>query len=366
MARSKRIKETAAGVAYYHVISRTNNKVFLFDSPKTKDALVDALVRSAAFSGVDIEAYAIMSNHVHAVVKVTRPVGSVPNASCDCRLGKVGENIENIASGRETADFSVSLMGSVPSLAEAIPEAELLRRVGILKGEKARQELEEEWRELRKAGLVEKLEHEQNRLRVRMNDVSEFVKTFKETFDRIYKKDHEYCGSIWSGRFYSTLVEDGEYLARCRKYVFYNPVRAGIVTRAASYRWSYDRSLSEAGENAVCACETADFAASPMGSVPNVGSAAEGSVPQGCGEGSLRTSPMEGSVPKAWWMRKVAQIGVGKVFGSAAFVMEKASGLGQLFPAKRVVARAVGEIGFATHGWKLAKAEEAQQARAAA
>ena len=154
MARTKRIKETAAGAAFYHVISRTNNKVSLFDSPKTKDALVDALVRSAAFSGVDIEAYAIMSNHVHAVVKVTRPVGSVPNASCGCRLGKVGENI---ASGRETADFSVPLMGSVPSLAEAIPEAELLRRVGILKGEKAREELAMEWRELRKAGLIERL-----------------------------------------------------------------------------------------------------------------------------------------------------------------------------------------------------------------
>ena len=339
MARTKRIKETAAGVAFYHVTSRTNNKVFLFDSPKTKDALVDALKRAAAFSGVSIEAYAIMSNHVHVVVKVTRPSGPVPNVAA-------------------------SSAGPVPSWTEVIPEAELLRRVGILKGEKARQDLEEEWRELLKAGLIEKLEQEQDRLRVRMNDVSEFVKTFKETFDRIYKKDHEYCGSIWSGRFYSTLVEDGEYLARCRKYVFYNPVRAGIVTRAASYRWSYDRSLSE--ENAVCACETANFAASPKGSVPNVGSAAEGPVPQGCGEGSPRTSPLEGSVPKAWWMRKVAQIGAGKVFGSAAFVAKKASGLGHLFPAKRVVARAVGEIGFATHGWKLAKADEARCLRAVA
>ena len=146
MARTKRIKETAAGVAYYHVISRTNNKVFLFDSPKTKDALVDALVRSAAFSGVDIEAYAIMSNHVHAVVKVTRPVGSVPNASRDRRLSEVSENV---ASGCETSDFSASQMGPVPSLAEVIPEAELLRRVGILKGEKARQDLEEEWLELK-------------------------------------------------------------------------------------------------------------------------------------------------------------------------------------------------------------------------
>ena len=348
MARSKRIKETAAGVVNYHVIARTNNRQFLFSSPKTKDALVDALRRAAAFSGVSLEAYAIMDNHVHAVVKVTRPecsiaaMGPVPNVSCASDPSEVGENVACVC---ETAGFSASSMGPVPSLADAIPEAELLRRVGILKGEKARQDLEEEWRELRKADLVERLEQEQNRLRVRMNDVSEFVKTFKETFDRIYKKDHDYCGSIWSGRFYSTLVEDGEYLARCRKYVFYNPVRAGIVTRAASYRWSYDRALSESSENAVCACETADFATPPTGPVPSGGGAAAGSV------------------PKAWWMRRVAQIGAGKVFGSAAFVMRKASGLGHLFPAKRVVARAVGEIGFATHGWRLAKADEARRAK---
>jgi REP element-mobilizing transposase RayT len=307
MARSKRIKETAAGVAYYHVISRTNNKVFLFDSVKTKDALVDALVRSAVFSGVEIEAYAIMSNHIHAVIKVMRP------------------------------ECVASPMGPVPNWVEAIPEAELLRRVEVLKGEKARQALEMEWRELRKAGLEARLELEQNRLRVRMNDVSEFVKTFKETFDRVYKKDYEYCGSIWSGRFTSTLIEDGEYLARCRKYVYYNPIRAGIVTRAAMYRWSYDRSLSEVGENAALVGETSDFAASQMGPVPN-----------------------------GWWMRKVAQMGAGKVFGSMAFVMRKASGLGHLFPAKRVAARAVGEIGFATHGWKLAKTDEARYSRAVA
>ena len=286
MARSKRIKEMAAGVAYYHVISRTNNKVFLFDSAATKDALVDALVRSAAFSGVEIEAYAVMSNHIHAVVKVTRP-------ECDA-----------------------SQLGSVPSWTEAIPEAELLRRVEILKGEKARQELESEWRELRKAGLEARLELEQNRLRVRMNDVSEFVKTFKETFDRIYKKNHEYCGSIWSGRFTSTLIEDGAYLARCRKYVFFNPVRAGIVSRAAEYRWVYDRNLSEVGGSA-------------------------------------------GSVPEAWLMRRVAQIGAGKVFGSEAFVKRVVFGLGHLFPSRRMAARPVGEIGFATHGWKLASRSEA-------
>jgi hypothetical protein len=74
-------------------------------------------------------------------------------------------------------------------------------------------------------------------------------------------------------------------------------------------------------------------------------------------QGLFRKSGAAGPVPvpEAWLMRKVAQIGEGKVFGSAEFVRRTAFGLGHLFPAKRVVARAVGEIGFATHGWRLAK-----------
>ena len=53
-------------------MSRANNRQFLFESAKVKDALVAALLRAAAFSGVEVEAYAVMDNHFHAVVKVTR------------------------------------------------------------------------------------------------------------------------------------------------------------------------------------------------------------------------------------------------------------------------------------------------------
>ena len=111
MARSKRIKETAAGVANYHVIARTNNRQFLFSSPKTKDSLVDALRRAAAFSGVSIEAYAIMDNHVHAVVGVTRPecsiaaIGSVPNSDAP-QVGPVPEWLGPVPEAGEATDFT--------------------------------------------------------------------------------------------------------------------------------------------------------------------------------------------------------------------------------------------------------------------
>ena len=43
------------------------------------------------------------------------------------------------------------------------------------------------------------------------------------------------------------------------------------------------------------------------------------------------------------------------MFGSAAFVAETAYAQGERVTSRRVTARAVGDIGYATHGWRLAK-----------
>ena len=150
----------------------------------------------------------------------------------------------------------------------------------------------------------------QERLRARMNDISEVIKTFKETFNVWYKRERKYTGTIWSGRFSSTIIEGGRYRATCMRYVYFNPIRAGIVSRAADYAWCW--------------------IAAP-------------------------DAPFTGSVPDGWLMRRVAQIGGGKVFGSEAFVVATVHALGNRFPARHVPARAVGELGYATHGWKLAK-----------
>ena len=267
MARTRRIKSEAVGTAYYHLMSRTNDKRFLFDRGRVKTQLVDALKRAAAFSGVEIDAYVAMDNHFHVVCKVVRPE-------------------------------------------EPVPEDELLRRVAALKGGCAADELASHWKELREMGMESVVAASQNRLRARMNDISEFMKTFKETFNVWYKRERKYTGSIWSGRFMSTVIEDGRYRAVCMRYVYFNPIRAGIVTRAADYPWSWIAAFDE---------------------------------------------PFSGSVPEGRLMRRVAQIGGGKVFGSSAFVAATAFALGNLFRSRHVHAHPVEEIGFATHGWKLAK-----------
>jgi putative transposase len=45
-------------------------------------------------------------------------------------------------------------------------------------------------------------------------------------------------GSLWEGRFKSSLVDSKRYVLACYRYIELNPVRAGIVDRPSDYRWS--------------------------------------------------------------------------------------------------------------------------------
>ncbi len=50
-------------------------------------------------------------------------------------------------------------------------------------------------------------------------------------------KEHNVCGHLWQGRFYSSILDD-EHLVNAVRYVERNPVRAGIVEKAWNYEWS--------------------------------------------------------------------------------------------------------------------------------
>ncbi|MFH1824822.1 MAG: transposase [Candidatus Firestonebacteria bacterium] len=45
-------------------------------------------------------------------------------------------------------------------------------------------------------------------------------------------------GTLWEGRFKSSLVDKDEYLLACSRYIELNPVRAGIVSNPVDYCWS--------------------------------------------------------------------------------------------------------------------------------
>ena len=53
--------------------------------------------------------------------------------------------------------------------------------------------------------------------------------------------------------------------------------------------------------------------------------------------------------------RRIAQVSCGKILGSAAFVAEMLGVFAQKVRSRSARARRVGGLGFASHGWKLAK-----------
>lgn len=52
--------------------------------------------------------------------------------------------------------------------------------------------------------------------------------------NRVYKRS----GSLWEGRYKSSVVQAESYLIACMRYIELNPVRAGMVSDPSQYRWS--------------------------------------------------------------------------------------------------------------------------------
>ena len=52
--------------------------------------------------------------------------------------------------------------------------------------------------------------------------------------------NHKYnrTGTLWEGRYKSSLIQDEPYLLACMRYIELNPVRAGMVEMASDYQWS--------------------------------------------------------------------------------------------------------------------------------
>lgn len=55
---------------------------------------------------------------------------------------------------------------------------------------------------------------------------------------RHFNKQQGRTGTLWEGRYKSTLIQAEKYLLACMVYIDLNPVRAGMVQDAAEYPWS--------------------------------------------------------------------------------------------------------------------------------
>jgi putative transposase len=57
---------------------------------------------------------------------------------------------------------------------------------------------------------------------------------YVQYINRIYKRS----GTLWEGRFRSSVIQQDTYLLICQRYIEMNPVRAGMVKHPGEYKWS--------------------------------------------------------------------------------------------------------------------------------
>jgi len=55
---------------------------------------------------------------------------------------------------------------------------------------------------------------------------------------RIFNQIHGRSGTLWEGRYKSSLIDSENYLLTCHRYIELNPVRAGLVNHPLDYPWS--------------------------------------------------------------------------------------------------------------------------------
>ena len=279
MARTARVK--ADGEAFYHTMSRITGQTFLLKDQEVKRDMLDCLRRAAYFSGVEVGCFAIMDNHFHVAFRIpARDPGTVT-------------------------------------------EDEVLDRYAMIRGDGEAGRLKRKLDRLAASGDVAACEAELDRLRVRMYDLSQFMKTFKEMFGLRFRKRHPHVGTIWGERFKSTHVENAEYLRICAKYIDLNPVRAKIAKHADDYAW-----------NTVGAAKRGDaFAKSCLAWLQSI---FLGDCPQ-----------------QEWMLRRCPQIGAGKVLGSRAFVEGEIKRLGGTLRSGSLAAREARDGVFALYGHRI-------------
>jgi len=189
--------------AVYHVMSQTACQAFLFGDEE-KEVFCRQLRKQAAFAGVQVLAYCVMSNHIHLLLRVP-VVGSLSDEALLSRYQTFyGDD-------------------RVPLSTYSVEELRLILAEGGRDAEAARE-----------------------RVLARMGNLPAFMRELKQRFSIWFNHQHGTKGTIWAARYKSVIVEDKpESLSRVAAYIDLNPVRAEIVRDPQDYRWcGYAASLA--------------------------------------------------------------------------------------------------------------------------
>lgn len=70
------------------------------------------------------------------------------------------------------------------------------------------------------------------------HSVSIMMQSIGRQYVRYFNDKYRRTGTLWEGRFKSTLVNAPDYLLQLYQYIELNPVRAQMVSDPANYKWS--------------------------------------------------------------------------------------------------------------------------------
>ena len=83
------------------------------------------------------------------------------------------------------------------------------------------------------------------------DSLSRAMQAFGRRYVRYVNRRHGRTGTLWEGRFRSTVVDSERYLMACMRYIDLNPVRAGLVPAPEGYPWSSHRHLAQGRADAL-------------------------------------------------------------------------------------------------------------------
>ncbi|WP_244652049.1 MULTISPECIES: transposase [unclassified Lentimonas] len=273
--------------AVYHCMTRTVNGEFLFDD-RSKEVLRKMLWQVAEFCGAEVLTYCILSNHFHVLLRI--PV---------------------------QGDLS---------------DTELMRRYKVMYPKPTKfQSASTKVLEAQLEASGEEADDIRNKLRARMGDVSEYMKTVKQRFSVWYNRNHGRYGTLWADRFKSVLVEGhGNPLQTMAAYIDLNPVRAGLVEDPKDYRFcGYAEAVSGGGaaKQGLVAiwsnsgAKRIDSALRAHRSLIFGKRASEAGLSELTREQALKVLEADGQLPKAVMLRcRVRYFTDGAILGSAEFV----------------------------------------------
>ncbi len=179
---------------YYHCVARCVRRAFLCGTDvqtgtsyeHRRGWLEDRLLELPTIFAIDVAAYAIMSNHYHAVLHI------------NVKRAKSWSDLDVVERWHQL--FSGTLMSQNFLKNGCLPAVEML----------VFQDVIDKWR-------------------VRLQDISWFMRVLNETIAREANHEDECTGRFWEGRFKSQALLDEAALLACMAYVDLNPIRARMA-----------------------------------------------------------------------------------------------------------------------------------------